>query len=110
MRIRLAVIPPDNLGRVHSLVEALRRAVNAGDMDGLDTATEELLSLTSGGQLVDLPEGQWRRFLAETRSRNPAFQSDYLLFGGACTQFFPQAAPTAVVLQLPIDEKEDDDV
>ena len=110
MRIRLAVIPLDDLARVHPLVNALRNAVNAGDMNGMDTATEKLMALTAVEHSVDLSEKEWRRFLAEIRVKNPTFQSDYLLPGEVCSPFFSNVTSETVVLQLPIDGKEDDDV
>ncbi len=110
MRMRLVVIPPDDLARVRPLVDALRNAVNAGDMDGVDAVTDKLMSLTSAEHSIDLSEEEWRRFLAEIRINDPAFQSDYLLPGEVCSSLLSNLASETVVLQLPVDEKEDDDV
>ncbi len=106
MRIRLTVIPLDDLDRVRPLVDALRNAVNSGDMDGMDTATEKLTTITATGHSIDLPEEEWRRFLAKIRAKNPEFQSDYLLSGGLCTEYFSKVTSETMVLQLPIDKKE----
>lgn len=110
MRIRLVVIPFEDLARVRPLVDALRSAVNAGDMDGMDAATEKLMDLMSLDHSIELSEKKWRIFLAETRAKNPAFQSDYLLPGDVCSPLFPNVTSETVVLQLPVDDKEDDDV
>jgi len=110
MRIRLAVVPLDNLARVRPLVDALRNAVNAGDMDGMDAATEKLMSMMALEPSIGLSEEEWQRFLAEIRAKNPAFQSDYLLPGEVCSPIFSSVTSNAMVLQLPIDKKESDDV
>ena len=81
MKIRFAIVRPDILAQVRAEVDMLRSAVNAGDMDGVDAATAKLVALTADCRSVDLPEEEWRAFLDGIRSRNPAFQSNYLLPG-----------------------------
>jgi len=108
MIIRLAVIPDDDIDHVRIAVDALRNAVNDGNMDDMDEATGRLLTLTSGKDSINLSESQWREFLAETRAGNPAFQSDYLLSGGVCSAFFSHITPEATVLQIPLDGEEED--
>ncbi|MFA4943301.1 MAG: hypothetical protein WC789_01200 [Lentisphaeria bacterium] len=110
MRIRLAVIPPDDLADVIRLTGHLRNAVNAGDMDVVEAATEELLAMTAKTRSVDISESEWRSFLAEVRSNNAAFQSDYVVPGNLCSQFFPGETTDAMILQLPFAEREGDDV
>jgi hypothetical protein len=110
MKIRLAVIPPDELAAVMRLTGDLRTAVNAGDMDGVDAATEKLVALTAKARSVDITEGEWRGFLAEVRAQNAGFQSDYVVSGKFCTQFFPDATADTMVLQLPFTEREGDNV
>jgi len=110
MRIRLTEIPLDDLARVRPLADALRDAVNAGDMDAMDAATEKLVAVTAARRSIDLSEEEWRRFLTGIRVKNPAFQSDYLLPGEVCSPLFPNVTPETMVLQFPIDEKEDADV
>ena len=110
MKIRLAVIPPDELTVVMRLTGDLRTAVNAGDMDGVDAATEGLVAVTVKTRSVDITEEEWRGFLAEVRARNAAFQSDYVVPGQLCAQFFPDATADTMVLQLPFSEREVDDV
>lgn len=110
MKIRLAVIPVQDLTRARAIVDALRSAVNAGDMDKVDAATGELTALTHGYSAIDLSEDEWREFLLETRGKNPAFSSDYLLPGQVCSAFFPNMKTETVVLQLPIDEEGGGDV
>lgn len=110
MRMRLVVIPPDDLMGIVPLVDDLRKTVNAGDMDGVDAATEKLLSLTTNMRSVNLSEEEWRRFLAEIRVQNTGFQSDYLVSGELCSRYFPDATSETQVLQLPIDDMEGDDV
>lgn len=110
MKIRLAVIPPDELTAVMRLTGDLRTAVNAGDMDNVDAATEKLVALTAKARSVDITEEEWRRFLAEVRARNAAFQSDYVVPGEFCSQFFPNATEDTMVLQLPFTEREGDNV
>lgn len=110
MKIRFALIPLVELARIQPLVDALRTAVNAGDMDGIDKSTAELATLTAGAQAAELSEEEWRRFLGEIRGKNPAFQSDYLLPSEVCSSLFAKAVPGAMVLQLPLDDKEGDDV
>jgi hypothetical protein len=110
MRIRFVAISPDKLARVRVLVEALRNASNAGDMDGMDLATERLQALADEEHSIDLSEDEWREWLAETRTKNPTFQSDYLVSGEVCSRYFPDATSGTMVLQLPVDEREGDDV
>jgi hypothetical protein len=107
MIIRLTIIPNDELARVCPVVETLRSAVNTGDMNGMDEATEKLLSLMSGKESIDISEAEWRKFIAEIRAKNPAFQSDYLFPAGICSGFFPNVTPETSVLQLPLDEGEE---
>ena len=103
MKIRFAIVRPEIHAQVHSEVDMLQNAVNAGDMDGVDGATANLLALTADCQSVDLPEEEWRAFLDGIRSRNPAFQSNYLLPSEVCADIFPTVAANAFVLELPID-------
>lgn len=110
MKIRLAVISPDDVAGVLRLTGDLCTAVNAGDMDGVDAVTQKLLAVTAKMRSVDITEAEWRRFLAEVRARNAAFQSDYLVPGELCSQFFPEATTETKVLQLPFTEREGDDV
>lgn len=110
MKIRLAVILPDDLARVMRLTGDLRTAVNSGDMDGVDVATEKLMAVTAKMSSVDITEEEWCRFLAKVRDRNAAFQSDYLVPGELCSQFFSEAMADTMVLQLPFAEREGDDV
>jgi hypothetical protein len=110
MRVRLALISLDDLARVRPLVDALRNAVNAGNMDDTDSVTEKLMSMMAKERSIDLSEAEWRRFLAELRAENPAFQSDYLLPSEVCSEIFPNAALETMVLQLPFDEEVGDDV
>ena len=106
MRIRLAIIPLDNLAVVMRLITDLRNAVNSGDMDGVDTATEGLIAATANSRFVDITEEEWCRFLSEVRANNEAFQSDYLVPAQACLRFFPDARADEMVLQFPFAERE----
>ena len=110
MKIRLAVVQLDDLPKLRPLIDALRNAVNTKDMSSIDTATDKLLALTNVEHLVDLSEEEWQKFLADTRTRNPAFKSDYLISGEVCSQIFPNITSKMMVLQLPFDEKEGEDV
>ena len=103
MKIRLTIVSPDILPQVRAEVDMLRSAVNAGDMDGVDAATVKLLALTTGCRSVDLSEEEWRVFLEGVRSKNPAFQSNYLLPGEVCAANLPTVAASDFVLELPID-------
>jgi hypothetical protein len=107
MKIRFAIISPVILSKVQSEVDALVRAVNAGDMAAVDMATAKLLELTADCQSVELTEKEWKAFLAEIRSRNPAFQSSYLLPGELCVSIFPTATKGGFVLELPMDGDDD---
>jgi hypothetical protein len=102
MKIRFAIVRPDILAQVRAEVDMLRSAVNAGDMDGVDAATAKLLTLTIDCRSVDLSEEEWRVFLDGIRSRNPAFQSNYLLPGENCADILPTVAANDFVLELPI--------
>ncbi len=110
MKIRLAVIPPADLAGFMRLTGDLRRAVNAGDMDAVDAATEKLMDVTAEMRSVDITEEEWRRFLTEVRSENATFQFDYIVPGQLCSQFFAEATADTMVLQLPFTEREVDDV
>jgi len=106
MKIRLAAIPFDALGKVRPLVDVLCRAVKAGEMDDMDKATGELLALTADAPAVRLDEDEWRGFLAEVRTRTPEFRADYLISGEVCSRYFPGATSATMVLQLPVEEEE----
>ena len=110
MKIRFAIVSPDIHAQVRAEVDMLQSAVNAGDMDGVDAATERLLELTADCQSVDLPEEEWRAFLNGIRSRNPAFQSNYLLPGEICADILPTVAANDFVLELPIDGEAEKEV
>ena len=110
MRIRLAVISPDDLADVMRLTGDLRSAINAGDMDGVDSATGKLMAVTAKTRSVDITEEEWRGFLIEVRANNAAFQSDYVIPGQLCSQFFSGETAAAMILQLPFAEREVDDV
>ena len=106
MKIRFSIISPDILTLVRSEVEMLLSAVDAGDMEGVDIATNNLLVLTADCHSVDLSEEEWRVFLDEIRSKNPEFKSSYILPGLACTTIFPTVTINDYVLELPIDGDE----
>ena len=106
MKIRFSIISPDILAQVRSETDTLMSAVNAGDMDGIDIATEKLLVLTANCRSVDLSEEEWRLFLDEVRSKNSAFRTNYILPGLVCTTIFPKVTAYDHVLELPIDEGE----
>jgi len=110
MKIRLAVVPPDDLADVMRLTDDLRIAVNAGDMDGVDTATQKLMASTTKMRSADIGEDEWRRFLADIRAHNPAFQSDYLIPGDLCSRYLPDATTDTMVLHIPFTERESNDV
>ncbi len=103
MKIRFAIVSPDILAQVRAEVDMLQSAVNAGDMDGVDAATAKLLALTADCRSVDLSEEEWRVFVEGVRSKNPAFQSNYLLPGEVCADNLPTVAANDFVLELPID-------
>lgn len=113
MKIRFSIIDPNTLAQVCSEVDQLSKAVHAGDMDGVDTATEKLLELTAGSSSVELSEADWRAFLRTLRSKDPAFESRYILPGTLCTDILPAATAADYILELPIDSdaaQEDADV
>ncbi|PKG48412.1 hypothetical protein [Halomonas sp. MES3-P3E] len=104
MRIRFAVVSPDLLERVRAEVDVLRRAVNIGDMDGVDTATAHLLELTVDCRSIELSEEEWCTFLNEIRMRIPEFESSYLVPGTIFAPLFPTISVAGnYVLELPID-------
>lgn len=105
MRIRFSIIRPDILAQVRQEVEALRNAVDSGDMDGVDCSTEKLVALTYHCQSVDLTEEQWRAFVGGIREKIPEFKSDYLLPGEICSEILPEVDANDCVLELPIDEE-----
>ena len=104
MKIRFAIVNSDLLAEVRAEVDVLLRAVNAGDMDGVDAATAHLLKLTADCWSIDLSEDEWRTFLNEIRFKNPDFKSNYLLPGDICAPVFPTIEDGDYVLELPIDE------
>lgn len=104
MKIRFSIIRPDILGQVRHEVEALRKAVDSGDMDGVDCSTEKLVALTDHCHSVDLTEEQWRAFVSGIRKKSPEFKSDYLLPGELCSEIIPAVDANDCVLELPIDE------
>jgi len=103
MKIRFTVVSPEINAQVRVEVEMLRDAVNIGDMDSADVATKKLLALTVDCRSVDLSEEEWRVFLDGVRSRNSAFQSNYLLRGEICADILPTIDADDLVLELPID-------
>lgn len=113
MKIRFAIVSPDLLRKVRSEIDALLRAVNTGDMDGMDVATAHLLKLTADCRSIELSEDEWRTFLNEIRIKNPEYKSNYLLPGDICAPLFSTIAAGDYVLELPIDgdtEEEQADV
>jgi hypothetical protein len=103
MKIRFAIVSPDLLAQVRAEVDILLRAVNAGDMDGMDAATAQLVELTVDCRSIDLPEQEWRTLLNGIRAKNPEFESNYLLPGQDCVSLFPTITAGDYVLELPID-------
>lgn len=103
MKVRLAIVSPEILAQVRAEIDMLQRAVNTGDMGGVDAATVKLLELTVDSRSVDLFEEDWRAFLDGIRSKNPAFQSNYLLPGEVCATIFPTITAKDHVLELPLD-------
>lgn len=109
MKIRMTIVGPEMATQVQSDVDTLRRAVDAGDMDGVDAATARLLQLTAACRSVDLSEPEWRTFTNEIRRGNPAFESSYLLPGEVCVSLFPTIGANEQVLELPVDGEMDED-
>ena len=109
MKIRFARIDPEHLAPVRAEVDLLSRAVNAGDMAGVDGATEKLLALTSACPSVDLSEQAWRAFMDGLRATDPGFQSNHLLPGEVCASILPTASASDLVLELPIDDPSDEE-
>lgn len=101
--IRFAIVSSDLLEQVRAEVDVLQIAVNAGNMDRVDSATGRLLAMTVDCRSIDMPENEWRTFLNDTRSKNPEFKSDYLLPGDTCAHLLPTIAAGDYVLELPID-------
>jgi len=110
MKIRLAIIPHDDVASVMRLTDDLRTAVNAGNMDGVDAATKKLLAVTARMRSIDITEEEWRRFQNELRAEVPPFQSDYLISGSFCSQYFGDVTADRMVLQFPFSESEVTDV
>ena len=106
MKIRFSIISPDILAQVRSTVDLLSHAVESGNMDVVDITTDKLLVLTAVCHSIELSEKEWRLFLDGIRSKNPGFQSNYLLTGEICTSIFPTVTATDCVLELPIDGDE----
>ena len=103
MKIRFAIVSSDLLAQVRAEVAILLGAVNAGDMDGVDAATAQLVELTVDCRSIDLTENEWRTFLNEIRAKNPEFESNYLLPGEVCVSLFQTITDGDYVLELPID-------
>ena len=114
MKIRFAIVSSALLAQVRAEIDILLLAVNVGDMDGVDAATERLLGLTVDCRSIELSEEEWRAFLSEIRAKNPEFESSYLLPGTICAPLFPKVSVADhYVLELPIDgdmEEEEADV
>lgn len=105
MKIRFSLIPPESVEKVRSETDILQQMVDSGNMDGVDESTSRLLALTSNCQSIDVTEEDWRQFLKDSRERNPAFKSNYLIPGLTCTGMFPTASTNDYVLELPFDEE-----
>jgi hypothetical protein len=122
MKIRFTILEEKNAPHATTLTTALRSAVSSGDMAAADAATEELLALTNDALAADLPEEEWRQFLSTVRTKEPDFQSDYLLptnilhslaaalpepdFAALKTLFQTAQTVHAQILQLPFDGEE----
>jgi hypothetical protein len=109
MKIRLTMVGRHVAAQVRAEVDALRRAVDAGDMDAVDAATASLLELTVDCRSVDLSEEHWRTLMNNIRSKAPDFESRYLLPGELFVSVFPGAAADDHVLELPIDSAAGED-
>jgi hypothetical protein len=105
----MTIVGPEMSVLVQSEVDVLRRAVNAGDMDGVDASTARLLRLTVDCRSIDLSEQEWQTFTNEIRRENPAFESNYLLPAEVCVSLFPTIRADEQVLELPIDGEMDED-
>lgn len=103
MKIRVSIISRDILAQVRSDVAMLLSAVDTGNMESVDIATDKLLVLTTDCRSVDLSEDEWRVFLDGIRSKNSAFKSNYILPGLVCADIFPTVTADDYVLELPID-------
>ena len=113
MKIRFTIVSSGLLAQVQAEVDVLLRAVNTGDMDGVDAATAHLLKLTADCRSIVFSEDEWRTFLNEIRAKNPDLKSNYLLPGDICTALFSTIEDGDYVLELPIDgdmEEENVDV
>ena len=102
MKIRFSIINPDVLAQVCCEVDKLSKAVNDGNMDGVDIATEKLLALTVDDPSVELSEADWHTLLHTLRSNNPTLESRYILPGALCTHILPAATAADQVLERPI--------
>lgn len=109
MKIRMTIVSPGIAAQVRSEVDMLRRAVDAGDMDGVDAATARLLELTVDCRSIDLSEEDWHAFMNDVKRGNPAFESSYLLPGEVCVSLFPTIAASEQVLELPINGETGED-
>lgn len=110
MKIRFAIVSPDVLAQVRAEVDMLQRAVDVGNMDGVDASTTKLLELTANCRSVVLSEEDWRAFLDRVRNERPGFRSNYLLPGEVCASIFPTATANDSVLELPIDGEEGEEI
>lgn len=109
MKIRMTLVGPELAAEMQSEVDALRRAVDMGDMDAVDAATARLLNMTGDCESIVLSEQAWRTFTNEIRSKNPGFESNYLLPAAVCADLFPSIKAGEQVLELPIDDETDED-
>jgi hypothetical protein len=109
MKIRMTIVSPGIAEQVRSEVDMLRRAVDAGNMDGVDAATARLLELTVDCRSIDLSEEDWHAFMNDIRRGNPAFESSYLLPGEVCVSLFPTIVASEQVLELPINGETGED-
>ncbi|HOD20415.1 MAG TPA: hypothetical protein PKM02_09495 [Candidatus Fermentibacter daniensis] len=110
MKVRLVLIPPDDLSSISDMVEQLRKAVDKGDMDALDTSTEELIASTAAMMIHDLDIEDWRNIIDDYRLRKGQSGADYLVPVEMYHEYFPGSSADAAVLQIPYDEQEFDGV
>jgi hypothetical protein len=105
----MSIVSAELAAEVQSEVDRLRHAVEVGDMDTVDAATARLLILTADCRSVELSEEEWRAFTNDIRTRDPAFESNYLLPGALCASLFSTIGASEQVLELPIDGDTDED-
>ena len=79
MKIKIALVPKENIDEVQFLTLKLQEVMEAGKMILVDQITEKLLLLTDKDNSTDVSEKRWHQLVKNVRSHSKNFTSEYTI-------------------------------